>query len=127
MKAATAIAEFLSRTGIGEEAAFGIDMAVREGIANAIIHGNKLDETKFVTINVTKSPDSLEIRSARPGTGVQPRNHFRSDHRRKYSKDFRARHFLYAQLHGSSRMVGTSRRWYVVAHDQEDRKIIKEI
>ena len=71
-EAATAIAEFLSRTGIGEEAAFGIDMALREGIANAIIHGNKLDETKSVRVNVTKSPDSLEIEVRDQGQGFNP-------------------------------------------------------
>jgi serine/threonine-protein kinase RsbW len=69
---ATAIAEFLSRTDLGEEATFGIDMAVREGIANAVIHGNKLDETKFVTINVTRSPDSLEIKVRDQGQGFNP-------------------------------------------------------
>ena len=66
---ATTIADFL---GIGEEAAFGIDMAVREGIANAIIHGNKLDEKKFVTIKVTKSPDFLEISMRDQGEGFNP-------------------------------------------------------
>lgn len=69
---ATAVAEFLSRTGVGEEAAFGIDMAVREGIANAVIHGNKLDEKKFVTISVTRSPDSLEINVRDQGQGFDP-------------------------------------------------------
>ena len=69
---ATTIADFLSRVGIGEDAAFGIDMAVREGIANAIIHGNKLDEKKFVYINVTKSPDLLEISVRDQGEGFNP-------------------------------------------------------
>lgn len=69
---ATAVAEFLSRTGVGEETAFGIDMAVREGIANAVIHGNKLDEEKFVTITVAKSPASLEIKVRDQGQGFDP-------------------------------------------------------
>ena len=66
---ANAIAEFLTRAGVGEEAAFGIDMAAREGIANAVIHGNKLDEKKLVTITVTKSADSLEIIVRDQGSG----------------------------------------------------------
>ena len=45
---AEAVAEFLKRTGVSEELAFGIDMAVREGIANAVIHGNRLDDNKTV-------------------------------------------------------------------------------
>lgn len=69
---ATAVADFLNRTGVSEEAAFGIDMAVREGIANAVIHGNKLDEEKLVTITVTKSAGSLEINVRDQGQGFDP-------------------------------------------------------
>jgi serine/threonine-protein kinase RsbW len=69
---ANAVAEFLNRVGVGEEAAFGIDMAVREGIANAVIHGNKLDEEKLVTITITKSADYLEIDVRDQGSGFDP-------------------------------------------------------
>ena len=71
-EAATAVAGFVNRSGISEEAAFGIDMAVREAIANAVIHGNKLDEKKLVQINVRSSPDSLEIRVHDQGQGFNP-------------------------------------------------------
>ena len=71
-EAATEIANFLNRTGVSEEAAFGIDMAVREGIANAVIHGNKLDEEKLVTITVTRSANSLEIIVRDQGSGFDP-------------------------------------------------------
>ncbi len=66
---ADAVAEFLTRAGVGEEAAFGIDMAVREGIANAIIHGNKLDEEKVVTVTIKRFADSLEIIVRDQGSG----------------------------------------------------------
>lgn len=71
-KAATAVAEFVTRSGIDEEAAFGIDMAVREAIANAVIHGNKLDETRLVEINVKSSLDSLEVNVHDQGQGFNP-------------------------------------------------------
>lgn len=71
-EAASTIARFLSRFGITEEAAFGIDMAVREAITNAVIHGNKLDETRVVEINVKCSPDSLEIKVHDQGQGFNP-------------------------------------------------------
>ena len=71
-EAASAIAEFLNRLGVSEDAAFGIDMALREGIANAIIHGNKLDEKKFVTITVAGSADTLEINVRDQGQGFNP-------------------------------------------------------
>ena len=54
-EAATTVARLVTRSGMSEEAAFGVDMAVREAIANAIIHGNKLDESKLVEISVTSS------------------------------------------------------------------------
>ena len=73
-KAATAVAELVTRSGISEEAAFGIDMAVREALANAVIHGNKLDETKFVEINVKSSLDSLEVSVHDQGQGFNPDN-----------------------------------------------------
>lgn len=69
---AAAVAEFLSRTGLAEDVIFGIDMAVREGIANAVIHGNKLDEKKVVSIRVIRSPDSLEINVRDQGQGFDP-------------------------------------------------------
>lgn len=71
-KAATAVTAVVTRSGISEDAAFGIDMAVREALANAVIHGNKLDETKLVEINVTNSPDSLEISVHDQGQGFNP-------------------------------------------------------
>jgi len=71
-EAAIAVARLVSRSGMSEEAAFGVDLAVREAIANAIIHGNQLDESKLVEISVTSSPDSLEIRVHDQGAGFNP-------------------------------------------------------
>lgn len=71
-EAATAISEIVSGAGITEESAFGIDMAVREAIANAIIHGNKLDETKLVEITVKSSPEFFEISVHDQGQGFNP-------------------------------------------------------
>ena len=71
-EAGAAIAAIVGRSGISEEAAFGIDMAVREAVTNAIIHGNKLDEKKFVEINVKSSSESLEISVRDQGPGFDP-------------------------------------------------------
>ena len=70
--AALAIGRVVSRSGISEEAAFGIDMAVREAITNAVLHGNKLDETKFVRISLKSSPESFEISVHDQGSGFNP-------------------------------------------------------
>ena len=52
---------FASETGFADEAIFGIDMAVREALANAVKHGNKLDESKEVEITLIRTGEALEI------------------------------------------------------------------
>src|SRR5688572_33205303 len=59
-EAAQAVSEFLNRAGVGEDVAFGIDMAVREAVTNAVLHGNKLDETKFTEIGLKILPGAFE-------------------------------------------------------------------
>lgn len=59
--AAAAAAEAVSRASLGEEAAFGIDMAVREAVTNAVLHGNEQDATKTVEVSFKNSSDALEI------------------------------------------------------------------
>jgi len=71
-EAAAAVSEFLNRVGISEDVAFGIDMAVREAVTNAVLHGNKLDSAKFAEVDVKKSPDGLEINVRDQGRGFNP-------------------------------------------------------
>ena len=70
--AAAAVAEFLSRSGITEDAAFGIDMAVREAVTNAVLHGNRQDENKTVEVTLKSSPDAVEISVHDQGPGFNP-------------------------------------------------------
>ena len=70
--AAAAVAEFLSRSGISDDAAFGIDMAVREAVTNAVVHGNRQDESKVVDITLKSSPDAVEISVHDQGRGFNP-------------------------------------------------------
>lgn len=70
--AAAAVAEFLNRSGISEEAAFGIDMAVREAVTNAVLHGNRQDESKTVDVTLKNSPDAVEISVHDQGAGFNP-------------------------------------------------------
>ena len=53
--------EFAKDMGFAEDAIFGIDMAMREAVANAVKHGNKLDETKDVEISLSDTDKGLEI------------------------------------------------------------------
>lgn len=71
-QAATAVSEFLSRAGVGEDVLFGIDMAVREALTNAVLHGNKLDENKFAEVSLKTSPGTFEITIHDQGKGFNP-------------------------------------------------------
>lgn len=68
-KAAEAAAGIISRAGIGEDIAFGVDIAVREAVTNAVLHGNQQDETKSVEIGFSVSPVALEITVRDRGEG----------------------------------------------------------
>jgi serine/threonine-protein kinase RsbW len=70
--AAAAVAEFVGRSAISEDAAFGIDMAVREAVTNAVLHGNRQDEGKTVDIILKSSPDAVEISVHDQGSGFNP-------------------------------------------------------
>ena len=71
-EAAAAVSEFLSRIGIDEGTAFGVDMAVREAVTNAVLHGNKLDEAKVVDLKLSNSPEAFEIIVHDQGRGFNP-------------------------------------------------------
>ena len=72
--AAAAVADFIGRSGVSDDAAFGIDMAVREAITNAVVHGNRQDENKTVDIVLKSSPDAVEISVHDQGPGFNPKD-----------------------------------------------------
>jgi serine/threonine-protein kinase RsbW len=71
-EAAAAVAGVVNRSGIDENTAFGIDMAVREAVTNAVLHGNKQDEKKIVAVTVKVSSTALEINVHDQGPGFNP-------------------------------------------------------
>lgn len=71
-EAAAAVAEFVSRSGVKPEVVFGVDMAVREAITNAVLHGNRQDESKVVEIHCASSATRLEITVRDRGEGFNP-------------------------------------------------------
>lgn len=60
-EAAAQAAEFADQNDFGDDVKFAIDMAVREAVANAVKHGNKLDETKRVEIAFENLSEGFEI------------------------------------------------------------------
>jgi serine/threonine-protein kinase RsbW len=72
--AASAVADFIGRAGIGEEGAFGIDMAVREAVTNAVLHGNRQDKNKTIELTLKSLPDAVEISVHDQGPGFNPKD-----------------------------------------------------
>ena len=70
--AAAAATDFVHNCGVGEEAAFGIDMAVREAVTNAMVHGNQEDEAKTVEVTLSCLERALEIEIKDQGEGFDP-------------------------------------------------------
>jgi serine/threonine-protein kinase RsbW len=60
-KAVAQVKEFAISAGFSEEEAYPIEMAMSEALANAVKHGNLLDETKQVEIALSSSDTEFEI------------------------------------------------------------------
>jgi serine/threonine-protein kinase RsbW len=67
--AASAAAQFVKRAGMNDDAAYGVDMAVREAVTNAVLHGNQQDEAKTVEVRFKSSQSMIEITVRDQGTG----------------------------------------------------------
>ena len=70
--AAAAVTDFVQSCGVREEAAFGVEIAVREAVTNAVVHGNQEDETKRVEIIFNCLEHALEIEVKDQGKGFDP-------------------------------------------------------
>ena len=68
-RAAEVAAQVVGRLGLGDEAAFGVDMAVREAVTNAVLHGNRQDAAKKVEVKFRGSREMLEITVRDRGAG----------------------------------------------------------
>ena len=70
--AAAAAADFVKRCGAGDDTAFGVDIAIREAVTNAVVHANRQDESKEVAVTFSSSPGALEIEVSDQGNGFDP-------------------------------------------------------
>jgi len=70
--ATAAAAEVAARAGFTEDALFGIDMAVREAVTNAVLHGNGRDESKTIEVGFSSSGAELVITVRDGGAGFDP-------------------------------------------------------
>ena len=58
-----------TRAGIDEDELMKIGMAVRESMANAVVHGNRYNANKKVRFSVAAGPDCFTIQIADEGEG----------------------------------------------------------
>jgi serine/threonine-protein kinase RsbW len=72
--AASAAAEFVMRSGLGEDAVYAVDMAVREAVTNAVLHGNRQDQAKKVEVSFRNTPAEIEITVRDEGEGFNTGN-----------------------------------------------------
>jgi serine/threonine-protein kinase RsbW len=71
-EAAQAAAEAARRAGLTDEALFGLDMAVREAVTNAVLHGNRQDEAKPVEISFDARGGEFVVAVRDRGEGFDP-------------------------------------------------------
>lgn len=60
-EAAARAEKFAETNNFGEDVKSAVDMAVREAVANAVKHGNLLDEAKQVEITFENTGEAFEI------------------------------------------------------------------
>ncbi len=63
---------FAERAGFDEDTVPNIAMAVREAAVNAVLHGNAYDSSKHITASFEATAESLIIRIADQGPGLDP-------------------------------------------------------
>ena len=66
--------DFAARAGFDEDTVPNIAMAVREAAVNAVLHGNAYNPTKHITVSFEANTESLIVRVADQGPGLDPSN-----------------------------------------------------
>jgi len=59
-------------SGLDEDEAFRVVMAVREAVVNAVLHGNAYDPNKHVAVSLENTGTSLVFTVADQGEGLDP-------------------------------------------------------
>ena len=71
-EATAAVIKEAERFGFSAEALDGIDMAVREAVTNAVVHGNAQDAGKKVEIVINRNGASFGVAVRDEGQGFDP-------------------------------------------------------
>jgi len=71
-KAEQAAAEVAAKSGFDEDECGRIAMAVREAAVNAVLHGNRYDPAKRMTVSFEATPATLSVAVRDEGPGLDP-------------------------------------------------------
>ena len=71
-EAAEAATDAARRLGFADDALFGIELAVREAVTNAVVHGNRSDESKPVEVGLAGTDARLVVTVRDRGEGFDP-------------------------------------------------------
>lgn len=71
-EAAAAVSGAARRLGFPDEALFGIELAVREAVTNAVLHGNRQDESVPVEVGVREAGAEMVVTVRDRGPGFDP-------------------------------------------------------
>jgi serine/threonine-protein kinase RsbW len=71
-EATDAVVDAARRMGYSDDALFGIDMAVREAVTNAVLHGNRGDEALPVEVGVAGEESGVVVTVRDRGEGFDP-------------------------------------------------------
>lgn len=66
------VGEAAASAGFDADSIQDVQIAVHEAVTNAIVHGNGLDESRRVRLQVAVSPAGLEVRVQDQGRGFDP-------------------------------------------------------
>jgi len=73
-KAEQAAAELAAKSGFDEDECGRIAMAVREAAVNAVLHGNRYDPAKRMTVSFEATAHALTVAVRDEGPGLDPSN-----------------------------------------------------
>ena len=71
-EAAAAVTDAARRLGFPEDALFGIELAVREAVTNAVLHGNRQDEALPFEVGVAGTDAGMTVTVRDRGAGFDP-------------------------------------------------------
>jgi serine/threonine-protein kinase RsbW len=71
-EAAAAVMDAARRLGFAEDALFGIELAVREAVTNAVLHGNRQDESVPFEVGVAGTDAGMMVTVRDRGAGFDP-------------------------------------------------------